>query len=405
MRRPTVTILILAAAVGILYAAFGVFERQRAGAVDPGWLDPDQIGDIAAHLCRSGEFAERTGVPSLLRGPAYPGLLAAPCLLTGIDPARLAPIINGLCHALTLLVLAMHPVARASPGRLAALAAVGLDPLLFNYAGRTYLEPLLLLAVAMLVVSIEALRRRPSAVGGILCGLALGLSLLVKPVLIYFAPLLLLLLIPSGGRALASGGVAIVVAALCVLPWTLRNRAVSGHIVPVATGAWEIVLKGETFSRHVTEADGIVELEAMAKERLARLNESLGIVGLPAVEREPYYRAVAIEEMRNPPWSLPRRMAIQSVSLWLLGGDRRNTLVFAALQLPVLILAALGVWRWKRFDPNDLVALAAVAGYLMLVHGASLAIARYSMPLRPWLVLLAALAVVPLFRKENAIRA
>ncbi|HZN04214.1 MAG TPA: hypothetical protein VFD06_11590 [Candidatus Polarisedimenticolia bacterium] len=400
MRRPTVPILILAAAVGTLYAAFGVFERHRAGAVDPGWLDPDQIGDIATHLCRSGEFAEREGAPSLLRGPAYPGLLAAPCLLTGIDPARLIPFVNGLCHALTLLVLAFHPVARAAPGRLAALAAVGLDPLLLNYAGRAYLEPLLLLSVALVVVSVEAVRRRPSPATGVLCGLALGLSLLVKPVLIYFAPLLLLLLLPSGRRAVVAGGVAIVTAALCVLPWTLRNRAVSGRIVPVATGAWEIVLKGETFSRHVTEADGIVALEALAKERLARLDASLGIAGLPAVEREPYYRAVALEEMRNPPWSLPRRMGIQSVSLWLLGGDRRNTLVFAALQLPVLILTGVAVWRGRTFRPNDLVALAAVAGYLILVHGASLAIARYSMPLRPWLVLLAALAFIPRLRRD-----
>ncbi|HET8945720.1 MAG TPA: hypothetical protein VFQ07_01955 [Candidatus Polarisedimenticolia bacterium] len=398
MRRPMGKILILAAALGVLYAAYGVFERHQGAAIDPGWLDPDQIGDIALNLCRSGEFAERPGMPTLLRGPAFPGLLALPCLLTGVEPSRLAPILNGLCHALTLVVLALHPVARAAPARLAALAVVGLDPLLFNYAGRTYLEPMLVLSVEMVLVAFEAVRRRAGIGAALALGAALGFSLLVKPILLYFLPLMLLVLVPSGLRAVRAGAVAVLVAGLCVLPWTLRNHAVSGQYVPVATGAWEIVLKGETFSRHMTEAYGIMPLEALAKERLAALNARLGIAGLSAVEREPYYRAVAIDELRHPIWSLPHRMAIQSVALWLLGGDRRNTLVFAALQLPVLLLAILAVWRLRAFAPNDLVGIGALAGYLILVHSATLAIARYSMPLRPWLVLLAALAFIPRLR-------
>jgi hypothetical protein len=392
-------ILILAAALGVLYAAYGAFERHQGAVLDPGWLDPDQIGEIATHLCRSGEFSERAGTPTLLRGQAYPGLLALPCLLTGADPSLFAPLLNGLCHALTLVILALHPVARAAPARLAALAVVGLDPLLFNYAGRTYLEPMLVLSVAMVLVSLEVVRRRPGLGAAAALGVSLGFSLLVKPILLYFAPLLLLLLLPSGPRAVRAGAAALLVAAFCVLPWTLRNRAVSGRFVPIATGVWEIVLKGETFSRHVTEADGIMALEALAKERLAALNDRLGIAGLSAVEREPYYREVAIDELRHPIWSLPRRMAIQSASLWLLGGDRRNSLVFAALQLPVLALAAVAVWRLKAFAPDDLVGLGALAAYLILVHSATLAIARYSMPLRPWLVLLAALAFVPRLRR------
>ena len=401
MRRPTIALLILAAAVGIVYAVFGVIERQRAGAVEPGWLDPDEIGDIAMNLCRSGQFSEREGTPTLLRGPAYPGLLAAPCLVTGIDPHRLAPYVNALFHALTILVLAVHPVARAAPGRLAALAAVGLDPLLLNYSGRNYIEPLFLFSFALVVVAIEGLRRRPSPSTGLLLGLALGFSLLAKPSLIYFAPFLIAILLPKGRRAVLAGGLAIAVAALCVLPWTLRNLAVSGRFVPVATGAWEIVLKGETYSRYVLEEEGNVALEARAKERLTRLNASLGITGLPLVEREPYYRVAALEEMRNPPWSLPRRMAVQSVTLWVLGGDRFKTLVFAALQLPVMALAAWGVWRARTFAPDHLVGLAAVSVYLILLHTASLSFARYSMPLRPWLVLLAALAVIPRLRRAT----
>jgi hypothetical protein len=401
MRSESLRTVALVVALSFVYAAFGVLEQRRSGPGSRDWLDPDQIGDIGENLCRHGEFAEIPGRPTVLRGPAYPAALAAPCLVTGIDAARLAPWVNGLCHGFLLLTLALHPMMRPGwPHRL-VLAAVGLDPLLLNYAGRTYLEPMFVLSVALVILGLDTLRRKPGTAPTLLLGAALGFSLLVKPVLFYFLPLVPLLMLPQR-RAVLRGAAAVLLAIAVILPWTLRNREVTGRIIPVATGAWEIVLKGDTFARYAFEAPGIVTLEDLAKKRLADLNTALGIGDLPLQEREPRYREVALDEARGDPLGLLRKMAVQSIAFWFAGGDARNTLIFLALQAPLLALCLWSVTRWRTFPPADLVGVGSVSIYLLAVHSFSLAIARYSMPLRPWLVLLSGLALVSRLRADTA---
>ena len=68
-------------------------------------LDPDGIAAIGRNLCLRGEFSITPGTPSVYRAPAYPAALALPCLLTGRDPLKFLPLLNGVCQWMTLLVL------------------------------------------------------------------------------------------------------------------------------------------------------------------------------------------------------------------------------------------------------------------------------------------------------------
>ena len=83
---------------------------------------------------------------------------------------------------------------------------MGLDPLLLNYSGRAYLEPMLILAVALVIAGIDRLVKKPTPTSMAVLGLTWGFSLLVKPVLIYLVVAMvpvLLLVSPAHARCTA----------------------------------------------------------------------------------------------------------------------------------------------------------------------------------------------------------
>jgi hypothetical protein len=236
------------------------------------------------------------------------------------------------------------------------------------------------------ISAIDRLIRDDSATNTVALGVVWGFSLLVKPVLIYLVVPLMLVLgwirLRLVGRCLAAFALALLV----VSPWTVRNFGVTHRVIPVATGAWEIFLKGDTFARLVTQAEGIEELEADAAASLETLDRRLGIESLPLYEREPYYQRQAVGDVRNHPLGFARKVGVQGVTFWILGGDRRKTFLFTVLQLPVLVLFALAVRDRVRLDPGSLTGVCLVGAYFWAVYAVSLALCRYSMPLRPWLV-------------------
>jgi len=387
--RLTPRTLLLIIGLAVLYAASG-FVVQRIRADSTQWLNPDRIAEISRNLCRRGEFAEMPGQPTVLRGPAYPVALAAPCWITGWDPQSFAPLVNGLCHLATLWVLALHPLTPSGRARAVALLAVGLDPLLLNYAGRTYLEPMLILSVALGIAAIDRLVEKPGLRSMAILGLAWGVGLLVKPVLLYLVVALVaaLLLVAPRSALFALGS--FLIAAVIILPWFLRNLTVSGCFIPVASGAWELTLKGDTFSQLARKEEGVVDLERIAKERLRALDRELGIEHVPPCVREAYYMREELRRIRTQPGHFAHKLVAQSMAFWALGGDRHKTLLFQMLQLPLLCLVPAAIrfhWRTHR---RALLGFGVIACYMVMVHSVSLAIARYSMPLRPWIMLIVA---------------
>jgi len=387
--RLTPRTLLLIIGLAVFYTAIG-FVIQRIRADSTQWLNPDRIAEISRNLCRRGEFAEMPGQPTVLRGPAYPAALAAPCWITGWDPQSFAPLINGLCHLATLWVLALHPLAPPGRVRAVALLAVGLDPLLLNYAGRTYLEPMLILSVALAIAAIDRLVEKPDLRSMAILGLAWGFGLLVKPILLYLVVALAAALLLFAPRSALFALGSFLIAALIILPWFLRNLAVSGCFIPVATGAWELTLKGDTFSQFALKEDGVVDLERMAKERLRALDRELGIENFPPCAREPYYMREELRRIRTQPGHFAYKLVAQSLAFWTLGGDRHKTLLFLMLQLPVLFLLPAALRFYWRTQRRALLGFYIVGCYMLAAHSISLAIARYSMPLRPWIVLIAA---------------
>ena len=381
------TIILITALSGFYVLTGYAVREKRADAGE--WLDPDNFARISRNLCQRHEFSEIPGRPTVSRGPAYPGALALPCLATGGDPVRFAPVVNGICHMATLGILCLHPLLWRRRVRHLALLFVGLDPLLLNYAGRTYLEPMLILTVGATIIGIDRLARIPNASNMAILGVAWGLSLLVKPILLYLGLFLVPCMFLFRRRCTKYSLGASLLALVIIAPWSIRNMGVAGQFIPVSSGSWEIVLKGDTFSEAIFKKDGIIALEEMAMDRLSEIDRQYGIQDLPEENREPYYRKVALDRIRSSPWTFARKLATQAVSFWFLGGYRQNTLMFVALQLPLLCLMPLAFIYILREHEGTCISIGLMSCYMVVVHVASLSIARYSMPLRPWLVSIA----------------
>lgn len=117
---------------------------------------------------------------------------------------------------------------------IAAAFVVALYPLAWQYEGLLYSESLA--TPITLAVLIVIFTRGPSARRAVLCGVLLGLELLIRTSGVF---LVLGLVVAWGIRAGFRGGIlpvalAIAVSALVVAPWTVRNAIVMHGFVPVA---------------------------------------------------------------------------------------------------------------------------------------------------------------------------
>jgi len=181
--------------------------------------------------------------------PAYPVFLIP--FRAAFDVGAL-PRAVGVAQAFLSLATAalVYLTARRLGGRLAG-AVAGLAALFHPYmaffAGRVLTETLsLFLLAAFLALYLER-DAGPYRLGG--AGATLALATLTRPVFLYFAALACVCLLfrrreePWRKRALNAGAMA--VAFVVVLaPWTARNYALSGRLIPVADISGRILYQG-----------------------------------------------------------------------------------------------------------------------------------------------------------------
>lgn len=166
--------------------------------------------------------------------PGYPAWVGLWYALLGHHPlaVRLAQIPLGAVTIGLSWLLAR----RLFGSRVAAVAAfvVALYPLAWQYEGLLYSESLATpLTLAVLIVIFT---RAPSRGRAALCGLLLGLELLVRASGVFLIPGLLVVWSLQVGwrRGIGLSALAVVVSALVLAPWTVRNAIVMHGFLPVA---------------------------------------------------------------------------------------------------------------------------------------------------------------------------
>lgn len=411
---------VLAALVVILAVGFGVRAWSATNpVVDPG-PDSTAYRAIAEHLFKSGSYGTPAQTSPSDWSPGLPLLVAG--LYTAIGAAdetaaRLMIAVLG-----TLMVLFTFLIGRRLGGVAAGLIAaamVATYPTYIENNGQLLSEPLaaFLLTGGLLGVLWAAERRRLAA--WVVPGLAFGALTLTRPeyqaITLAFAVLVLWRVWRDAGavRGLAAAGIVVLVAALVVAPWMVRNRIVLDKWVPVSTGGGkalfvatylpglgrQVPVKRELMRRYLGAEDPIRTDELRAQPMQPLLNRVAS--RYPDLPRDEALGRIGRENLRRyvteQPVAYARMSALKFWNVWERGSSpyMRDALWVAyhrglvALGLVgFVVAAATSRTRWQALLLACPIAAVSVLGTILL------AVPRRQVPLMPLVCVFAAVFLV-----------
>ncbi|MEO8370360.1 MAG: glycosyltransferase family 39 protein, partial [Candidatus Solibacter sp.] len=242
---------------GLLLAllfSFVVYPRiaTSAGAV----LDPDGHGALGWGLYKLHTFSFYPNTePTVTRGPLYPmavaGILALSPNSWPYNMQIVQDVMCGLTCVLTFLIGRRLFGVRA--GVIAGMLCA-IYPLLVWYSARIWIETMtILIFTAFLLVSLQFMDR-PSLKNGALLGLLTGLLTLSKGTFLPFVavtPLYFAVFRRQAGFLRVA--MIPLVAVLTILPWTIRNWMLTGHVIPVHGQVGFNIRMGDLFTEHARE--------------------------------------------------------------------------------------------------------------------------------------------------------
>ncbi len=409
-------------------------------------LDYPLIGDSfdyhrhANAILASGTYPESEtapgGGPTAFRPPAYPLFLAAVFALPGPDVlmARLAQALLGVVTVALIGFVSLRLWGPLVAFVTVAMAAV-FPPLIF-VGGALLSEPLFLaLEMGALAAALQhRVSPRPGwlVVAGALCGLA-ALTRTVGWVLV--VPLALLVLSEAGLRRDKARRAAALVAAsvLVVAPWTVRNAIVMDTFVPVSTqgghtlvGAYNETTRSQPFWDRIWvpsfknpefadlywrpehQRDGLEPESPVPGHAPQSWRTSVDEVELDRTLRSSARGFVAA----HPEYPL-ELAAFHALTLFQLRGPDDARLSFEELVIPAPTARA---WTLEAFYPFLLLALVGVfttaarrtprtiwlIPLLFLPVVFTDCLTRFRAPMDPFVVMLAALAVVAVAERTLA---
>lgn len=395
--------------------ALGGFQAQ--GLVDTRF-DPYQFGEMGRHLAR-GEGFSPFGVLIKRRAPLYPLVIGGFYAAFGERPL-LVLLFQVLLHAGTcLLVLDLgRRLFGERTGVLAALA-FALHPMALRYVGDLHLETLLTFLFTLSLWLSVRFHARPTVANGAWLGLALGLAALTKAVAVLYGPVFCAGLVLAGlrrrlrGRAAELPWAAMVtiglVMALVISPWTVRNyRATGGKLVLISSGLSDAFLRGYVFSRTefaLLRKPPYTDAENESNAWFRRLAREAGTEWeRDDWETDQLLNRAAKAKLAEDPAGFVRKFAVGLFTFWYELTSLTNSLVVGAVALVSWLLAALGLRRARREGRPAWLMLLPIL-YLNLLLAALLALGRYSAPVIPPLLVLAAYGVDDLVSRWEARRA
>lgn len=393
----------LALRVGYVLA---VTRHQNGKLYDSFWYYSTTIG------LRSGQFfrAPFSFSPSAAHPPMTSLLLAGGAYIVGLHGGATSSLLV-MAVLGTGVVLCVGLVGRAVAGSWVGLTAAGLAAVAPNFwmpSGILMSETPAMLFMALILLAVVRLVRRPTATAALLLGLACAAEALVRAELILFVPGLLLpaVLVAPGvapRRRLLLLGIGLGTVLLVLGPWVGRNLATFKDPTSISTGNG-LVLSGANCAQ--TYSGPELGLWSVA---CARAAEKGGDESVQA-SREQH---AGLEYMEHHADRLPTVVAVRIARVWdfyrpiemahVETGEGRPyaaSLAGLACYYALVPFAVTGVivLRHRHLDQWFLLVPAAV---VTLVSAASYGLVRFRAPFEVCLVVLAAAAMVELARKTS----
>jgi hypothetical protein len=269
-----------------------------------------------------------------------------------------------------------------------------------------------------LVITVR-LGRRPSVGYALAAGVLWGVMGLGRPAILAFLPFALGWLALNRGlgrRWLRDGILMIAMAALVVLPWTIRNYAVLGRFVPVATNGGLTFWNGNNPFTTGSGQDVYTEkanaflgrpydakLPAVMQWQPYPLPAEIQreVATLPEAELDRRLLQAGLDYMRQEPRTWLTLMGRKVVAFWWfrenLGAayEKSWTRSYKPFYLLILILVvpglALSLRQWRRYS-----LLYLLFGFTALIYIAFEVTTRYRWEIEPFFLIFIALAVTTL---------
>jgi 4-amino-4-deoxy-L-arabinose transferase-like glycosyltransferase len=396
----SVIIAVVATAAALL-TVLVFFHSQNLGLEA---IDPYGYGKFAH------EFVEH-GFTKLTRRAAslYPELIAFVYRLGGSDLVVI--FLQCMFHAATC-VLVFWIGLRIYNARTGLLAGFfcAFHPMLLRYVPNLHMESFLTLMCTLTVWTTVRFHDRPTVANGILVGVVGMCATLTKGVIL---PYLGMFGIVSGLLALkrrSTQRVAAVVAmfiamAVVLAPWTYRNYQVTGgRFVLLTPGASDSFLRGYVFTRWefaTLRKPPYIDAENESNTWFRKIASDAGTQWeQDEVVDEENNARVAKRLITTQPLDTARKVFVGLFTFWYEMTSLRNSLIPGSLALIGCALAIVGLIRANREGrPSWLIWLPIV---VMNVFVAILIpLGRYSVPILPCLMILAAFGVDTLLNRLN----
>lgn len=362
--------------------------------------DEGEYIHMARQLLDEKIFRDSNGDRSI-RAPLYPVVLAGLLAVggNGLLPAHLAGGLLGTAAVGIIYALALM-VTGSRKGALAAAGISALAPGLVIYSALLQTEMLYIVFFLLAFLFLYRLRDEPGFRVAAALGVCGGLAALTRAVYLGFLPVLLVMLVwpfRTQWRAVAGpAAVALIVAAMTIAPWTIRNWSVLHALVPVASGGGSSLLTGNNpyATGTYAVADGFDPwFTAQAQERGVADPASLNEVG-----RSGLSAAIAMSYMRDHPGSTVALAAKKSYIFWIYPVTHSDSYLpvqalavgFDALLLCAAVIGIAGSGAWRRTTGPLLAAVV----FFWLVQAVLHAEARFRLPLVPLLAVAAGWGVV-----------
>ncbi len=380
----------------------GFFHYRSPGFVFP---DSEQYDKVAANVLDGRGLILREERKAQ-RPPAYPVFM----ILCGRNllVIRLAQAAAGALSCVLLVMLCRELFQSDAAAKLCGIG-LAFEPFNIFFTRLVLTETLhttLMLAVMLMIVralkaaaeQTEAAAERQhyslrfAAVGG---GL-LGLAILVKPAMLLMPPFLLPFCVgfQAKRRSIEIWAVCCLCTALVMSPWIIRNYVVLNAFIPTTTQGGESLWESNS-----PRADGgpMMDQEYWPE----------GADDLPEVERDKAMSAAAKKFILENPGRFLELCLIRWGRFWnvLLNFEQYRKPLYITISIlatvPLYVLALAGLFiGWRKNWRTTILCLAPIA-YTAGLHLVFVGSVRYRIPIIPYLLCLAGVALAHWFRLED----
>ncbi|MEO8168052.1 MAG: glycosyltransferase family 39 protein [bacterium] len=367
--------------------------------------DPDRFGQLAASIAQGNGFVyEKGGPPVLERTPLYAFIVAGLFKVVGGFSLSAVQLLQALFHAASAFIIYLIG-ARLYSKRTGVVAQFlfALNPIVIWYTARIWLETTEVLVLLLIAFMMIQLLEVPSMKGAFAVGLLIGIGCLTKSTLLLFPFVVLgLLLYRFKSIAIKQGVVVIAATFILIVPWTWRNYQVTSSFLPVNTSLGFNLIQGDVIGEHWPSSDmTTIDSWIEGKGRVDSVLSSSG-VAWESIEGDRTLTTFAVGNYLRHPLHMVHRVIVNLTTFWYLSESPAKSLLFGLLQVSLLVLSILSYFKMSVPARKSTMPLIIICVYLFFVSGLVVGWGRYSMPLIPFLLLIASpLLHTILFRRHE----